>query len=126
MFNKQKKPFWQLCSVFAVIVGLALALSWGNRTENVAQMDHSMANMMKDEHLGNTTVQDLFTFGTNDSVEVASVNSEHTGHHSQEGKLYTMHIVTTALLVLTLPIILAGTVFLAIVWPKPNYRGKAK
>ncbi|MCL6606357.1 MAG: hypothetical protein K6T94_26110 [Paenibacillus sp.] len=126
MFNKQKKPFWQLCSVFAVIVGLVLAISWGNRTENVAQMNHSMANMMRDEHLGNATVQDLFSSETSDSAEVATDNGEHTGHHSQEGKLYTMHIITTAMLVLSLPIILAGTVFLAIVWPKPILRGKAK
>lgn len=124
MFNKQKRPFWQLCSVFGVIIGLVLALSWGNRTEDVAQMNHSMADMMKDEHLGNTTVQELFSFEESDNPEVAADNSEHTGHHIQEGKLYTMHIVTTALLVLTLPMILAGTVFLAIVWPKANHRGK--
>ncbi|MNC06587.1 hypothetical protein D3C75_541030 [compost metagenome] len=101
-----------------------LALAWGNRTEDVAQMNHSMADMMRDEHLGNTTVQDMFTFETSDSAKVASEISGHTGHHSQEGKLYTMHIVTTALLVLSLPIILAGAVFLAIVWSKAIHRGK--
>ncbi|MNM98871.1 hypothetical protein D3C81_1114140 [compost metagenome] len=125
MLSKQKRPFWQLCSVFGVIVGLVLALSWGNRTEEVAQMNHSMADMMKDEHLGNATVKDLFSFEASDSAVVAADNSEHTGHHIQEGKLYTTHIVTTALLVLTLPMILAGAVFLAIVWPKANYRGKS-
>ncbi|MNC20324.1 hypothetical protein D3C75_682690 [compost metagenome] len=125
MLSKQKRPFWQLCSVFGVIVGLVLALSWGNRTEEVAQMNHSMADMMKDEHLGNATVKDLFSFEASDSAVVAADNSEHTRHHIQEGKLYTTHIVTTALLVLTLPMILAGAVFLAIVWPKANYRGKS-
>jgi ABC-type sugar transport system permease subunit len=124
MFNKQKKPFWQLTSVFAVIVVVVLALSWGYRTGNVAQMNHTMADMMKDEHLGNTTIRDLFTFEAEDSTEAPTTdnNSEHTGHHEQNSRLYATHIVTTALLVLSLPIIVAGSIFLAIAWPKPNPR----
>ncbi|MFD1774781.1 hypothetical protein [Paenibacillus rhizophilus] len=119
MFNKQKRPFWQLSSVFAIIVILVLALSWSNKAENAAQMDASMADMMSNETLGYATVPDLFTLGTMDSPEESSGNGEHAGHHDQEGKLYAMHLITTALLVFTLPIIIAGALFLAIVWPKP-------
>ncbi|QWU15415.1 hypothetical protein SAMN04487895_12420 [Paenibacillus sophorae] len=124
MFNKQKRPFWQLSSVFAVIIVLVLAHSWSNRTENAAQMDASMADMMSNEILGNTTVPDLFTLGAMDSVEVSSGNGEHSGHHDQTGTLYAIHLITTALLLFTLPVILAGALFLAIVWPKSSKRRK--
>ncbi|AIQ14402.1 hypothetical protein [Paenibacillus durus] len=119
MFNKQKRPFWQLSSVFAVIIMLVLALSWSNPAENAAQMDASMADMMSNEILGSATIPDLFTIGTMDSPEASSGNGGHSGHHDQTGRLYAIHLITTALLVFTLPIIIAGAVFLAIVWPKP-------
>ncbi|NJJ40856.1 hypothetical protein [Paenibacillus apii] len=119
MFNKQKRPFWQLSFVFAVIVILVLALSWSNPSEKVSQMDTSMADMMSNEVLGYATIPDLFNPGTMESTEVLSSNGEHTGHHDQAGRLYAIHLITTALLVFMLPIIIAGALFLAIVWPKP-------
>ncbi|MDT3427912.1 ABC-type sugar transport system permease subunit [Paenibacillus forsythiae] len=126
MFNKQKRPFWQLSSVFAVIVVLVLALSWSNPSEKVSQMDASMADMMSQELLGSATVPDLFNPGTMDSPEALSGNGEHAGHHQQAGKLYAIHLITTALLVFALPVILAGALFLAIVWPKPVKRRNSK
>lgn len=94
-------------------------------------MDHSMADMMKDEHLNQATLQDLFTFGTEVELKMtappkAAVDSDgHNGHHPKEGKLYTLHLITTGLLVFSLPVILAGALFLAIVWPKPSFGRKS-
>ncbi|AKG36280.1 hypothetical protein [Paenibacillus durus] len=120
MFNKQKRPFWQLSFVFAVIIMLVLALSWSNRTESAAQMDASMADMMSNETLGSATIPDLFTVGTMESPEALSGNGEHAGHHDQSGRLYAIHLIATGLLLFTLPVILAGTLFLAIVWPNSS------
>ncbi|WP_025688800.1 hypothetical protein [Paenibacillus zanthoxyli] len=124
MFNKQKRPFWQLSSVFAVIIVLVLALSWSNRAENAAQMDASMAVMMSNEILDSATIPDLFTIGTIESPEALSGNGEHAGHHDQSGTLYAIHLITTGLLLFTLPVILAGALFLAIVWPNSSKRRK--
>lgn len=131
MFKKQKKPFWQLCIVFSVMAVLVLAISWAYPSENRASMDHSMAGMMKDEHLNQATIGDLFTLGTGeDQQRIVTVtprtgdSAGHNGHHPQEGKLYTMHLIMTGLLVFSLPIILAGAVFLTIVWPKPSFGGR--
>lgn len=125
MFKKQKMPFWQLTAVFAVITVLVVALSWGNRTENAAQMDASMADMMSNESLSMASIPDLFTY-KGMAAGTGNRNSQHEGHHDQQGKLYTIHIVTTSLLLLTMPMIFAGAVFLAIVWPKPLHGRKGK
>lgn len=126
MFKKQKMPFWQLTAVFTVITVLVVALSWGNSTENAAQMDASMADMMSNESLATATIPDLFTYEGMAAVGTEDGSSQHEGHHEQRGKLYTIHIVTTALLLLTMPLIIAGAVFLMIVWPKPLHGRKRK
>lgn len=118
MPDKKKLLFWQLVLIFGAITVLALAASYGyNRPPQGSMMGASMGSMMGSMHLQSATVRDLFR--QQEQVETTIGQDSMTSHHSQEsGLLKATHILTTATIVLLLPFIIAGTVFLAILWIK--------
>lgn len=118
MLNKKKLHFWQLVLTFGAITVLALAASYGyNRTQQTNMMGLSMGNMMSSMHLKNITVNDLIR--QQEQVEAATGQDSMASHHNNgNGFLKTIHILTTASIIILLPFIVAGTVFLAIIWIK--------
>ncbi|MBC7766269.1 MAG: hypothetical protein H7Y41_07260 [Hyphomonadaceae bacterium] len=122
MIDKNKLPFWQLSILFGLITIIALGLSYGEPREAVkGMMGQSMGDMMGSEHLKNATIQDLIRQLKTDKAMANTVNdsSSHDSHHEGTNSfLKTMHYLTTATIVLMLPFIIAGTIFLTIVWMK--------
>jgi hypothetical protein len=79
-------------------------------------MEQSMGSMMQ-MHLENVTVADLIK--PNEQMNVSQGGDSIAGHHEAEyGFLQIMHFLTTATIVILLPFIIAGTVFLGIIWLK--------
>lgn len=79
-------------------------------------MDQSMGSMMSSMHLQEVTLNDLIR--QEEQVETpAADGDEHSGHHSETGGfLETTNKLTTGTIIILLPFIIAGTVFLAIIW----------
>lgn len=120
MLDKKKHHFLQLAFIFGAITIISLMASWGYRNASDASkemMGQSMGKMMQGMHLQNITIGDLIR--QQESAEAAS-NTGMESHHAGSGNtgLETGHFMTTAVIVILLPFIIAGAVFLAIVWLK--------
>jgi|GEM_PF-1330957 len=118
---KRKMPFIKLSIIFAIMIVLAIFYSWGSSNKNSAQssmMDQSMGNMMGENHLKDITVRDLIIQEEQSEVVQSQTNEEsNASHHESTGSfLETIHKITTITIVILLPFIIAGTVFLLIIW----------
>lgn len=114
---KKKMPFIQLTMFFGVITLLTIFFVWGNYkgANSPTMMGQSMGNMMSNMHLNNISVGDFIK--QKEQVEISNIADDVTNHHSgEEGILKTLHYFTTGTIVVLLPFILAGTIFLAIIW----------
>ena len=119
MLDKKKMHFWQLTIIFGSITLLALIYSYINYQGNQAEMmADSMAKMMG-MHLDNVAVSDLISRQEDVAASAQNLTSEQdmSSHHSETNS-YTnaIHLIATATIVILLPFIIAGTVFLAIIW----------
>ena len=116
MLHKKRLHFWQLSGIFGAITVISILISWGLRSNtgmNSGMMAQSMSSMMT-MHLKNVTVADLIR--QEEHTETAA-GSSYTAHHEQSGGfLQTTHILTTGSIIILLPLIIAGSVFLFIVW----------
>lgn len=118
MLDKKKIHFWQLAIIFGSITILALINSYINYQGGQAEsMGDTMAKMMG-MHLENVTVSDLIS--RQEQVEASAQNTDAqdmSSHHSGTNS-YTnaVHLLAIATIVILLPFIIAGTVFLAIIW----------
>ncbi|MCX7746548.1 MAG: hypothetical protein N2645_06625 [Clostridia bacterium] len=135
MPGKKKLHFWQLAIIFGAItiLGLAAAYGYGAR-DQAGMMSQSMGNMMGSMHLKNITLGDLLRReeqmemmqGQNQNPNQAAGQAaqqrgtaSHSGHHGGSGSfLKTAHYLTTGTIIILLPFIVAGTIFLAIIWLK--------
>lgn len=128
--QKNKLPFWQLSTIFIMITLLTLGISYGYGIEqNTGMMSQmmgsSMGNMMGSMHAQNITIPDLIR--QQEMMEAATgQNQDHASHHEDAGPLKTTHYLTTATIAVLLPLILAGTVFLAIIWFGKTVKGGGK
>lgn len=118
---KRKMPFIKLSIIFAIMIILAIFYSWGNRDENDAQpsmMDQSMGNMIGENHLKDITVRDLIIQEEQSQTVQNQANEDsNTSHHDSNGSfLKTLNKITTITIVILLPFIIAGSVFLLIIW----------
>lgn len=125
---KNKLPFWQLSLIFGVITLLATGISYGYRIETnmmSQMMGSTMGNMMGSMHAENITIPDLIR--QEQMMETATVQSQdHESHHQDSGSLKTTHYLTTITIVVLLPLILASTVFLTIIWFGKTGKGGSK
>lgn len=116
--DRKKLPFIRLSIVFSIVIIIAIFYSWGfaHKTEyGSGMMDQSMGDMMGENHLKNVTVRDLITSDAQDKIKQSEDN--HSGHHDTENSfLYTLHKITTLTITVLIPFILAGTIFLMIIW----------
>lgn len=115
MISKKKLHFLQLTFVFTAITIGTLLYNWSgnaNLKNSMSMMGQSMGNMMSSMHLKNAKLSDLIT-----SKEQSSMGMN-MNHETEEGYLKEIHYTTTIIIVVLLPFIVGGTVFLAIVWFK--------
>ncbi|SDD66464.1 hypothetical protein [Sporomusa acidovorans] len=107
-----KKHFWQLAFGFLLLVVLALMSAWNEQRTQAGMMAQmmggSMGDMMRMMHASNITLADLLTWKS----EVGMTQ----GAKQAGSFLMWVHTVTTNTIFLLVPVILAGTVFLLIVW----------
>lgn len=120
MLSEKKHHFLQLVVVFSAVTVLALLSAWGYRDyeeKSSGMMWQSMGNMMSSVHARNAKLSDLLV--QQESAEsMNNSQSSMVSHHQASGAMKTTHYFTTAIIVILLPLILACTVFLAVVWLK--------
>lgn len=121
MLSKKKHHFLQLVVVFSFITVMSLLSVWGYRAyeeKNAGMMGLSMGNMMSSMHAENAKLSDLLV--QQESIESINNNQDSgmESHHQAGGGMKTTHYFTTAIIVILLPFILAGSVFLAVMWLK--------
>ena len=116
MRDKKKLHFITLILVFGVISLLTLMNEWSKPQSMQANtmMSDSMGNMMTSMHLQNVSINDLLY--QEESREAASGMSSH--HSAEDSEIKKIHYFTTFSIVILLPFIVAGTVFLSIIWLK--------
>jgi len=110
--NKKKINFWWLAFIFGILTFFTLLLSWGITPltfEKTGMMADTMGNMMVNMHLENVTLASL--------LQPGEAHMRMSGnYHNMAFSLKVIHYLTTATVLMLLPVITAGTIFLAIVW----------
>lgn len=117
MLNKKKLHFYQLCFISIGVVVITLLINWGyfsptEKTESM--MTKSMGNMMSSMHLKNIKLSDIFVAEDQNKSTMSSNNSTETTISYKKGIYY----ITTIIIIVLLPFIIAGTVFLTVIWIK--------
>ncbi len=125
MFGKKKLNFWRLAILYMGFTGITLISLWLAPQEKLAtMMNESMANMAS-MHLKNTTIYDLVgssdassnkTNSGKSSLSQSNVSSQH--HDKESSGIKTLSIITTVIIFAFIPLIIFGTIILAIVWIK--------
>ena len=117
MLDKKKIHFWQLTFIFGLITFLALIYSYGNDQGNQSQMMGDTMGEMMGMHLNNVTVSDLIAQEGQMDTTAQSQVQDMSSHHSETNSFVNaVHLLAIATIVILLPFIIAGTVFLAIIW----------
>lgn len=125
MFDKKKLYFWRLAVIFMGFTIITLTSLWLSPQENKASMmNASMANMAR-MHLDNTTVYDLVgssdadTGSSNSNTTTQTTSNDSAQHHEAETSgVASLGIITTIIIFALIPLIICGTIILAIVWIK--------
>lgn len=125
MFDKKKLNFWRLAIIFIGFTSITLISLWLSPQEKLAtMMNQSMANMAS-MHLENFTIYDLV--GSSDTetstTDVGTVSQSQSNESSQHHDSYSsdirnLSIITTVIIFTLIPLIIFGTIILAIVWIK--------
>lgn len=123
MIDKKKLHFFRLCIIFGIITIFALLNEWSKPQSwqaNNSMMSGSMGSMMSSMHLSNITLDDLIVQkeAQEAPVNAGSNDSTSSHHNAKDSELGRAHYFTTLSIVVLLPFIVAGTMFLAIVWLK--------
>lgn len=117
MISKKTLHFIQLSVIFLLVTTLGLAANWGHIQEMRSQsemMGMTMGDMMAVMHGSNLTFADMLW---PDEGMVSQVSM--TAHHERGRDFISIsHYWSTAMIIILLPFILAGSVFLAISWLK--------
>lgn len=119
MIDKKKIHFVRLSLIFGVIVLLTLTHEWSKAQSwqtGSSMMSETMGMMMTSMHLKNVNINDLIQ--QSESQENANSTSMSSHHNAQDSELGRMHYFTTLSIVMLLPFLVAGTIFLSIVWLK--------
>lgn len=113
MFVKKKLNFWRLAVFYFGMTAAILLLLWSSPYKpKPAMMDGSMGSMMKSMHMQNATIYDLLG-----NPETQEQTNDMASHH-ENSPAYDMGILTAAIVFLLLPLILGGSIMLAIIWTK--------
>lgn len=113
MFAKKKLNFWRLAFIYIGLTVTILLLLWSSPYKSQsAMMDGSMGSMMKSMHMSNASIYDLLG-----NPEAQQQTNESSGHHDNS-PVYNMAVLTTGIVFLLLPLIIGGSIMLAIIWIK--------
>lgn len=119
MFNKNKLNFWWLVYVFGGLTVMILFQLWNSPQQPKAQMmNTSMGNMMKQMHVSNITIYDLLNKSETQSQMQIQMREMFSHHQDQSSNIYRLNYLTTSVIYLLLPLIIGGSIILAIVWLK--------
>ncbi|MCX8131848.1 MAG: hypothetical protein N3I35_17345 [Clostridia bacterium] len=77
-------------------------------------MDKNMGGMMKEMHVSNASIYDLFSIDDNKSA----MNSMSSHHRGQSDIVFKLNFLTTGIVFFLLPLIIGGAAILGIVWVK--------
>lgn len=114
MFNKRKLNFWRLAVFYIGATASILLLLWSSPYKSQsAMMDGSMGSMMKSMHMSNATIYDLLV-----NPEGQQQQSNDSASHHENSPVYNMGVLTTGAIFLLLPLIIGGSIILAIIWIK--------
>lgn len=123
MFDKKKLNFWRLSIIFAGFTAITLVSLWlAPQAEKATMMNTSMANMAS-MHLENVTIYDLVgSSDTDTSTDNTSMVSQSQSNDSSlntvSNSTWTLGILTTIIIFSLIPLIILGSIILAIVWIK--------
>lgn len=114
MFNKKKLNFWRLSLGFAGLVLISLMFLWsGPQAPKAQMMTDSMGKIMLNMHGKDITIYDFFV----DTAPEEHQSGEADNHHEDASSAKrTVNFLTTAIVFLLLPLILGGSIVLAIAW----------
>lgn len=113
MFNKRKLNFWRLAVLFAGMTVTILFLLWSSPYKSKsAMMNSSMGSMMKNMHISNLNIYGLLQ---NPSAQQQIIN---TKEHHENSPAYKIGILTSSLVFLLLPLVIGGSIILAIIWTR--------
>lgn len=118
MFNQKKLNFWRLTFIFTAFTILTLVLLWSGPQEPKAEMmADSMGSMMKQMHLSGITIYDLQR-PAEQSDQAGGLSNTVSHHENQQEDLVILNLWTTGVVFLLIPLIIGGSIILAIVWKK--------
>lgn len=119
IFDKKKLHFWRLAFIFGGFAIITLLLLWSSPQEPKAQMmTSSMGNTMAQMHVSNITIYDLLKNENMQEQSQSQTDSMSSHHDSQSPIVVQLNFLMTALIFLLLPLIIGGSIILAIVWIK--------
>ena len=119
MFDKKKLNFWRLAFIFGGFTIIILLLLWSSPQEPKAQMmTSSMGKTMAQMHVSNITIYDLLKNEQIQEQSQGQTDNMSSHHESQAPIVVTLNFLMTALMFLLLPLIIGGSIILAIVWIK--------
>jgi hypothetical protein len=124
--KKNRKPFIKLSIIFGMVILITIFYEWGtnwNKMSQSSMMSQSMGDMMSGMKLKDVTMKDLIRqqemqqgSQNQQSVSQDQQSQGHNSHHASNGFMGQLHSVTTRTILILLPFIIAGSVFLAIIW----------
>jgi hypothetical protein len=115
MFDKKKLNFWRLAVIFIGYTAITILSLWlSPQAQKAAMMNESMANMSK-MHLNNVTIYSLVS-GSDSKAQTEQPDTSQ--HHEASSGIKTLGVITTIIIFSLLPLLIFGTIILAIVWIK--------
>jgi len=118
LIDKRKLHFLELTFLFGIVTLMTLLYEWGYSRpgeKGSEMMSGSMGSMMLSMHGRGATLADIIQ-----QEEVSDTNADNDAHESHHSSSYlsSIHYITTMTIIVLLPLIIAGSIFLAIVWIK--------
>ncbi len=118
MVDKKKLHFLELAFLFGLVAVLTLLYQWGYSPileTGTGMMSGSMGSMMVSMHGRGATLAELLRQEEASEAGMTG-SSSHQGHHGNH--LSRIHYITTMTIIVLLPLIIAGSAFLAVIWVK--------
>ena len=116
MIKAKTLCFLRLSFIFLAITVAVVTFNFAKSYNNMAKpamMSESMGNMMINMHLKNTSFIDLFK---DSQMKMAASASSHSHHSNTRSLLSSVYQISTFIIIVFVPFIIAGSLFLFIAW----------
>lgn len=118
MINKKKLNFWRLFSIFSTFTFIVLLALWINPVQKATMMTQGMAGMASSMHLQNSTIYDVLKNEESANASQTITNTSNNQMQEDKSEVKTLGLLTTLVIFGLLPLIIGGSIVLAIVWIK--------